>query len=97
MRGLLESAGFAVEKRLQFNKAGAPPWWVYSKVFGSRHINKPVLKIFDKTVWIWSRLDWLMPWPGLSLIVGGAQSRRRRLARSRSRREAAQTSSPNAG
>ena len=37
--------------------------------FGSRHINKPVLKIFDKTVWLWRRLDVLMPWPGLSLIV----------------------------
>jgi hypothetical protein len=28
-----------------------------------------VLKIFDKTVWIWKRLEWLLPWPGLSLIV----------------------------
>jgi glycosyltransferase involved in cell wall biosynthesis len=69
LRRLIESAGFAVEKLYHFNKAGAPPWWAYSKVFGSRHINKPVLKIFDKTVWMWSRLDALMPWPGLSLIV----------------------------
>jgi hypothetical protein len=38
-------------------------------LFGSRNINKLVLKIFDKTVWIWRRLDGLMPWPGLSLIV----------------------------
>jgi hypothetical protein len=36
---------------------------------GSRNINKLVLKVFDKTVWIWRRLDWLMPWPGLSLII----------------------------
>jgi hypothetical protein len=28
-----------------------------------------VLKIFDKTVWLWRRLDVLMPWPGLSLIM----------------------------
>jgi hypothetical protein len=28
-----------------------------------------VLKIFDKTVWLWRRLDWMMPWPGLSLIA----------------------------
>ena len=32
-------------------------------------INKPVLKIFDKTVWFWRRMDGLIPWPGLSLIV----------------------------
>jgi len=27
------------------------------------------LKLFDKTVWFWSRLDKLIPWPGLSLIA----------------------------
>jgi SAM-dependent methyltransferase len=63
---LLESQGFAIEQIYDFNKAGAPPWWAYSKLFGARNINKPVLKIFDKTVWLWRRLDWLMPWPGLS-------------------------------
>jgi glycosyltransferase involved in cell wall biosynthesis len=68
VRRLLESRGFAVERIYNFNKAGAPPWWTYGKIFGARNINKPVLKIFDKTVWVWRRLDWLMPWPGLSLI-----------------------------
>ena len=68
-RRLLESQGFAVEDIRSFNKAGAPPWWVHSKVLGSKDINKAVLKIFDKTVWLWSRLDRLMPWPGLTLIA----------------------------
>jgi glycosyltransferase involved in cell wall biosynthesis len=68
-RKLLESQGLTVETVSGFNKAGAPPWWVYSKVLGSRRINKPVLKVFDKTVWLWSHLEWLMPWRGLSLIV----------------------------
>jgi glycosyltransferase involved in cell wall biosynthesis len=68
-RRLLESQGFAVEKIYSFNKAGMPPWWLYSKVLGSQDINKAVLKIFDKTVWLWSRVDRLMPWPGLTLIA----------------------------
>ena len=51
-RQLLESHGFAAERIYRFNKAGAPPWWVYSRLFGSRSINKLVLKVFDKTVWI---------------------------------------------
>jgi SAM-dependent methyltransferase len=71
VRTLLESQGLVVEKVDQFNKAGTPPWWAYSKLLGSKNINKPVLKIFDKTVWLWSRLDWLMPWRGLSLIGVG--------------------------
>jgi SAM-dependent methyltransferase len=68
-RTLLESCGLVVEKVYDFNKAGAPPWWVYSKVLGAKSINKPVLKTFDKTVWLWRRIDWLLPWHGLSLIV----------------------------
>jgi SAM-dependent methyltransferase len=77
---LLESSGFMVEQAHTFNKAGTPPWWIYGKLLGSRNINKPVLKIFDKTVWIWRHLDRLMPWRGLSLILvarkraGGART-----------------------
>ena len=66
---LMESQGLVVDKLIGFNKAGTPPWFAYSKLLGSRTINKPVLKIFDKTVWLWRRLDGLMPWPALSLIV----------------------------
>jgi glycosyltransferase involved in cell wall biosynthesis len=68
-RQMLESAGLVVENTYGLNSPGAPPWWLYGRLFGSKNINKPVLKIFDKTVWIWKRLDSLLPWPGLSLIV----------------------------
>jgi glycosyltransferase involved in cell wall biosynthesis len=68
-RRLLEQNGFRVEELHQFNKAGTLPWWMYGRIFGSGNINKPVLKVFDKTVWLWRRIDPLLPWPGLSLIV----------------------------
>src|SRR5947209_11715193 len=68
-RETLEAAGFAVEKIYQFNKAGTLPWWAYSRIVRSRSINKPVLKVFDKTVWLWRRIEGLLPWSGLSLIV----------------------------
>jgi glycosyltransferase involved in cell wall biosynthesis len=68
-RRLLESQGFTVERAFHFNKAGAPTWWAHSKLLGSKKISRLVLKVFDKTVWMWSRLDRLIPWPGLSLIV----------------------------
>jgi SAM-dependent methyltransferase len=69
LRDLLQAAGFVVEDVRQFNRAGAPPWWAYSKVTGSTRINKLVLKIFDKTVWLWRRIDGILPWPALSLII----------------------------
>jgi SAM-dependent methyltransferase len=69
LRAVLESAGFDVEQVRQFNRAGAPPWWAYSKVLGSKGINKLVLKLFDKSVWLWRRVDRILPWSALSLIA----------------------------
>jgi len=66
---LLQAHGFTVDSLRTFNKAGTPPWWAYGKLFGSRNINKLVLKVFDKTVWFWRRVDRLLPWPGLSLLA----------------------------
>jgi glycosyltransferase involved in cell wall biosynthesis len=69
IRTLLETNGFAVESVRGINKAGTPPWWLYSRVLHGRRIGKPLLKVFDKTVWLWRRLDWLFPWPALSLVI----------------------------
>src|SRR5215469_9045814 len=73
-RQAVESQGFDIERIWGFNKAGAPPWWMYSKVAGSRRINKLTLKLFDKTVWLWRRLDRVIPWRGLSLILVGCKT-----------------------
>jgi len=89
MRQLVESEGFRVESIGSFNKVAALPWWAYSKMIGAGNISKLVLKIFDKSVWIWRRLDVLMPWPGLSLLVVARQSAERVPAEpSRQQREA---------
>jgi len=76
MARLLEAHGFAPERFHQLDKAGTLPWWIYSRILRSRNISKLVLKIFDKTVWIWSRLDALLPWPGLSLVAVARQQDR---------------------
>jgi SAM-dependent methyltransferase len=69
LRSLLAAEGFAVETVYQFNKAGMLPWWAFSRLVRAGNISKVVLKIFDKTVWLWRRIDALLPWQGLSLIV----------------------------
>jgi glycosyltransferase involved in cell wall biosynthesis len=68
---LLAEQGFKLETVESFNKVALLPWWAYSKVLGSGSISKLVLKIFDKSVWFWRRLDVLMPWSGLSLVAVG--------------------------
>jgi glycosyltransferase involved in cell wall biosynthesis len=66
---LLQTHGFAIETMYQLNKIGMLGWLIYGKVLRRERISKVMLKIFDKTVWLWRRVDGLMPWPGLSLVV----------------------------
>jgi hypothetical protein len=66
---ILERAGFRIERAQQLNKIGALSWWIHGRLLGRKRIAKPTLKLFDKSVWIWRRVDPLLPWRGLSLIA----------------------------
>jgi glycosyltransferase involved in cell wall biosynthesis len=65
----LERTGFRVGRIYQLNKIGALSWWIFGKLLGRKRISKPALKLFDKTVWLWRRIDGLLPWRGLSLVA----------------------------
>ncbi len=69
LREMLQTAGFEVVEERQFNKIGSLSWWIFGKVLVRRKMNRPMLKVWDKTVWFWRRVDRLLPWPGLSLIT----------------------------
>jgi glycosyltransferase involved in cell wall biosynthesis len=66
---LLAAQGLQIERTYSLNKAGSLPWLLFSRILRRDRINKFTLKLFDKTVWIWRHADWLLPWPGLSLIA----------------------------
>ncbi|HTS48301.1 MAG TPA: glycosyltransferase [Bryobacteraceae bacterium] len=69
LRAFLEQTGLQVKEMRQINKIGTPGWWLFGKVLRRPYLNKPMLKVFDKSVWIWRRIDPLLPWRGLSLIA----------------------------
>ena len=69
LRQGLAQAGFRVERMYQINKIGALSWGLFGKLLGRKRIGKPALKLFDKTVWFWRRIDGLLPWHGLSLVA----------------------------
>jgi glycosyltransferase involved in cell wall biosynthesis len=69
LAALLAAQGFRVEKLYDLNRAGLPAWWIFGRLLARRRINKLTLKLFDKTVWLWRRIDAFMPWRGLSLVV----------------------------
>jgi glycosyltransferase involved in cell wall biosynthesis len=69
LRTILEQAGLEVVDERDFNKIGSFFWWVSGKLLGQRTMNRVLLKLWDKTVWFWRRVDFLLPWSGLSLIA----------------------------
>jgi glycosyltransferase involved in cell wall biosynthesis len=69
LSGILRQCGFTVEQEHQLNKFGAVSWWIFGKLLGRSRMSRVALKLWDKTVWFWRRVDGLLPWPGLSLVM----------------------------
>jgi glycosyltransferase involved in cell wall biosynthesis len=69
LRGMLEAAGLTLERVYELNKFGALAWLLYGGLLRRKSINKVTLKLFDKTVWFWRRVDPFLPWRGLSLVT----------------------------
>jgi SAM-dependent methyltransferase len=79
LQGILEASGFEVIRWMQLNKVSTPAWWIYGRLLKSHNISKVTMKVFDKTVWLWRRLEWALPWSGLSLIAVARRSGSRKL------------------
>src|SRR5262249_53989540 len=69
LQKMIAANGLEVERVHQGDKASILAWWIPGKLLRRTRINKPVLKIFDKTVWLWKRIDRLLPWQGLSVVL----------------------------
>jgi SAM-dependent methyltransferase len=70
---MLRAAGLNVEEMRSFNRVATLGWWLSSRMLGQRVFPKLILKIFDKTVWIWRRIDPIIPWQGTSLLAVGVK------------------------
>ncbi|MCX7590435.1 MAG: glycosyltransferase [Kiritimatiellae bacterium] len=67
--------GFELEACRSFNRVSLPCWYLNGRVLRRQRVGKWQLKLFDSTIFLWRRLDRLLPWPGLSLLaVGGKRS-----------------------
>jgi 2-polyprenyl-3-methyl-5-hydroxy-6-metoxy-1,4-benzoquinol methylase len=69
LTALMEETGYDVENILGFNRISTPGWQLFGKVFQSRTVSTTALKIFDRLVWLWRRIDSNLPWKPMSLIV----------------------------
>jgi SAM-dependent methyltransferase len=65
----MEQAGFRVERILDFNRVSRPAWYVTGRLLKRKTISRLQLYFFDRLVWLWRRIDHLLPWPPTSIIA----------------------------
>lgn len=68
LQAKLQQAGFRVENIVNFNRVSRPGWYVTGKVLKRDIISPLQLKMFDRLVWLWRRVDGILPWSSTSII-----------------------------
>jgi len=75
----LRAAGFQIVHSQRFNRLGSIAWFFSSRVFRRRTLSPQSMRWYSRIVPLAKVLDWLLPVPGMSLIVVGQKPRRQRL------------------
>jgi SAM-dependent methyltransferase len=73
LRSRMEAAGFTVERVLSFNRITRHAWWFNGRILKRRDFGRWQLRIFDRMVWLWRRMDGMLPWPPVSIIAIGVK------------------------
>jgi glycosyltransferase involved in cell wall biosynthesis len=74
LRKKMEATGYRVEEILEFNRISRPGWWLNGKVLKRAALGRFQLKVFDRLVWLWRRIDRRLPWQPTSIIAIGAKT-----------------------
>lgn len=67
--GKMKTAGFDVETVLDFNRVSRPGWFITGRLLKRDLINARQLRLYDRLVWLWKRIDPALPWNPTSLIA----------------------------
>lgn len=68
---VMRKAGFEVEQIIRFNRISRPGWWLNGRILKRRVISRFQLSNFDRGVWLWRRIDKMLPWRPTSIIAIG--------------------------
>lgn len=69
LRKLLVDAGYEVEDILGFNRISMPAWRFTGQIRKSRTLPRASLRLFDRFVWLWQKIDRSLPWEPVSIIA----------------------------
>ncbi|MCS6951268.1 MAG: glycosyltransferase [Bryobacterales bacterium] len=73
LRARMKEAGFHLERLIEFNRAGRPGWYLNGRLLRRSVISPLQLRVFDRLVWLWKRIDGYLPWPPTSLVAVGVK------------------------
>jgi 2-polyprenyl-3-methyl-5-hydroxy-6-metoxy-1,4-benzoquinol methylase len=71
LRSKMQQAGFEVEQVLEFNRVTRPGWWFNGRVLKRSTFSRFQIGVFNRLVWLWRRIDGLLPWKPTSIIAIG--------------------------
>jgi glycosyltransferase involved in cell wall biosynthesis len=74
LKSKMEQTGFRVETILEFNRISRPGWYVSGRILNRTTLDPMQMKLFDKMVWLWRRIDPYLPWPPTSIIGIGVKA-----------------------
>ncbi|MFB3778104.1 MAG: glycosyltransferase [Bryobacteraceae bacterium] len=69
LRDRLTAAGFLVDRILDFNRASRPGWLLRGRILKRSTLGRFDLRLFDSLVWLWRRVDPMLPWGPVSIIA----------------------------
>jgi glycosyltransferase involved in cell wall biosynthesis len=70
----MEEVGFRVERILEFNRISRPGWYVSGRIMKRKLIGRWQLKVFNRLVWLWRKVDRFLPWKPTSIIAIGVKN-----------------------
>lgn len=69
----MEETGFRVERIVDFNRISRYPWYISGRILKKKSLSVGQMKLFDRFVWLWRKIDGSLPWPPTSIIGIGVK------------------------
>jgi glycosyltransferase involved in cell wall biosynthesis len=69
LAAVLAATGYELEKMLRFNRISMPAWRFTGQVRKTANLSRTALRIFDRFVWLWRKIDSSLPWEPTSIIA----------------------------
>ncbi|MEP7351633.1 MAG: methyltransferase, partial [Acidobacteriota bacterium] len=67
----MEKTGFKVEQIVRFNRVSRPAWFVSGRIIKRKALDVNQMRLYDRMVWLWRKIDGFLPWRPTSIIAIG--------------------------